>query len=234
MFDIPKRFWGGHGIVGAQTPLGAGLAFTQKYNNTGTIVFTLYGDGAANQGQLHEAFNMAKLWSLPFVFVCENNQYGMGTSSKRAAADTNFFSRGHFIPGIKVDSMDVLAVREATKYVAEYVRGGNGPFVMEMSTYRFVGHSMSDPGTTYRSREELTKMRERDPIKKIQDFILEKKVATEDELKEIEGKIRKDFDEMVEWAKSGPFPEPVELFTHVHREPVPVRAVELVNSYYPN
>jgi len=234
MFDIPNNFWGGHGIVGAQTPLGAGLAFTQKYLNTGHVAFTFYGDGAANQGQLYEVYNMAALWKLPCIFVCENNQYAMGTSVARATADGKYYARGHYIPGIKVDAMNALAVRVATKYVVDYVRAGKGPFVMEMNTYRYVGHSMSDPGTTYRTRDEVNAIRaERDPIDKCKNWILDAKFATEDELKEIEVAARKEMDEAVEWAKAGGEPAAKELFTDVYREPVAVRAVEKVNSYTP-
>jgi len=234
MFDIPRNFWGGHGIVGAQTPLGAGLAFAQKYLGNKNITFTFYGDGAANQGQLFEAFNMSHLWQLPCVFVCENNQYAMGTSVGRATGDPDYYTRGHIIPGIKVDAMNVLAVRTATQYVANHIRTKGGPFVMEMNTYRYVGHSMSDPGTTYRTREEVDAVRnERDPITKVRNWILEYKFATEEELKEIEASIRKQIEEDVEWAKNGADPAPVDLFTDVYRQPVPIRHVELVNSYTP-
>jgi len=234
MFDVPNNFWGGHGIVGAQTPLGAGLAFTQKYNNTGHVAFTFYGDGAANQGQLFEVYNMAQLWKLPCIFVCENNQYAMGTSVARASAHSQYFTRGHFIPGIKVDAMNVLAVKQATKYVVDYVRAGNGPFVMEMNTYRYVGHSMSDPGTTYRTRDEVNAIRaERDPIDKVKKWLLEFEWATEEQLKEIDVAARKEMDEAVEWAKAGGDPKMSELFTDVYKETVPVRHVELVNSFKP-
>lgn len=234
MFDIPNNFWGGHGIVGAQTPLGAGLAFTQKYLNTGAVAFTFYGDGAANQGQLFEAYNMAALWKLPCIFVCENNQYAMGTSVARASADAQYFTRGHFIPGIKVDAMNVLAVKKATQFVVDHVRSGKGPFVMEMSTYRYVGHSMSDPGTTYRTRDEVNAIRaERDPIDKVKNWILEFKYATEEELKTIENEARREMDEAVEWAKAGGEPVAKELFTDVYRQPVAVRAVERTASYTP-
>jgi len=234
MFDIPNNFWGGHGIVGAQTPLGAGLAFTQKYNNTGHVAFTFYGDGAANQGQLYEAYNMAALWKLPCIFVCENNQYAMGTSVARASADVQYYTRGHYIPGIKVDAMNVLAVKVATQFVTEYVRAGNGPFVMEMNTYRYVGHSMSDPGTTYRTRDEVNAVRaERDPIEKVKSWLLEYKLASEEEVKAIETDARKEMDDAVEWAKNSADPEAKELFTHVYKELVPVRHVEMVNSFKP-
>jgi len=233
-FDIPNNFWGGHGIVGAQTPLGAGLAFAQKYNNTGQVAFTFYGDGAANQGQLFEVYNMAALWKLPCIFVCENNQYAMGTAVARATADPQYFTRGHYIPGIKVDAMNALAVKKATKYVVDYVRAGNGPFVMEMNTYRYVGHSMSDPGTTYRTRDEVNAIRsERDPIDKVKNLLLEFQFATEEELKEIELAARKEMEEAVEWAKAGGDPEVKEMFTDIYQEPVAVRGVELINGFKP-
>jgi pyruvate dehydrogenase E1 component alpha subunit len=234
MFDLANNFWGGHGIVGAQCPLGAGLAFTQKYRGTNHVSLTFYGDGAANQGQLYEAFNMAALWKLPCIFICENNQYAMGTAVSRAAADTNYYARAHFIPGIKVDAMNVLAVRSATQYVVDYVRAGNGPFVMEMNTYRYVGHSMSDPGTTYRTRDEVAQIRaERDPIDKVKHWLLDLQLSTEDELKAIEADIRREIDEAVDWCRQQPDPDPKELFTDVYLETVPVRAVELPQSFKP-
>lgn len=234
MFDVPNNFWGGHGIVGAQTPLGAGIAFTQKYLKTGHVAFTFYGDGAANQGQLFEAYNMAMLWKLPCIFVCENNQYAMGTSIARGSADTQYFTRGHYIPGIKVDAMNALAVKKATQHVLEHVRADKGPFVMEMNTYRYVGHSMSDPGTTYRTRDEINAIRaERDPIEKIKKYILEFNFATEEELKGIEVAARKEMDEAVAWAQEGGEPDMKELFTDIYREPMAARHVELVNSYNP-
>lgn len=235
MFDIPRRFWGGHGIVGAQTPLGAGIALAQQYLNTGAVTFTFYGDGAANQGQLYEAFNMAQLWKLPVIFVCENNQYAMGTSTARAAADMNYYTRGHFIPGIKVDGMNALAVKAATAMVTDYVRKGNGPYVMEMNTYRYVGHSMSDPGVTYRTREEISAVRaERDPIDKVKAWIFNHKLATEDEVAAIEAAAKKEMDEAVEFSINSPFPEAGELYTDVYTHPEPARAVELANSYTPS
>jgi len=234
MFDIPRRFWGGHGIVGAQTPLGAGIAFAQQYLKTGAVTFTFYGDGAANQGQLYEAYNMAMLWKLPVIFVCENNQYAMGTSTARAAADMNYYTRAHFIPGIKVDGMNALAVKVATEMVTDHVRKGNGPFVMEMNTYRYVGHSMSDPGVTYRTREEISAVRaERDPIDKVKSFIFNLKLATEDDLAAIDAEAKKEVDAAVEFCENSPFPPPEELFTDVYTHPVPIRGVELVNSYTP-
>eukprot|EP01112_Ceratiomyxa_fruticulosa_P013447 TRINITY_DN3787_c0_g1_i1.p1 TRINITY_DN3787_c0_g1~~TRINITY_DN3787_c0_g1_i1.p1 ORF type:complete len:404 (-),score=80.30 TRINITY_DN3787_c0_g1_i1:122-1333(-) len=226
MFHIPS-FYGGHGIVGAQTPLGAGIAFALKYRGQKEVCWTYYGDGAANQGQLFEAYNMAKLWSLPCVFVCENNHYAMGTSTGRASADLNYFERAHFIPGIKVDGMNVLAVKKAGEFVADYVRSGKGPFVMEMDTYRYVGHSMSDPGTTYRTRDEVSAIRaERDPIEKVRHLLLQNNLATEEELKQIENAARKEMDDAMEFATKSPFPDDKEVFTHIYSKDVPTRSVE--------
>ncbi|CAH0397152.1 unnamed protein product [Chilo suppressalis] len=200
-----KNFYGGNGIVGAQVPLGAGVAFAHKYRGDGGVCFALYGDGAANQGQLFEAYNMAALWDLPCVFVCENNGYGMGTSVDRASASTDYYSRGDYVPGIWVDGMDVLATREATKFAIDYCTKGKGPLVMEMETYRYSGHSMSDPGTSYRTRDEVQEVRQtRDPITSFKDKILTNNLATQEQLKEIDAKVRTEVDEATKQAKSEP------------------------------
>jgi len=191
MYNIEQNFYGGNGIVGAQIPLGAGIAMAQQYQGKKAMTFALYGDGAANQGQAFEAYNMAKLWMLPVVFACENNMYGMGTRQDRAAANTKFFTRCEYIPGMRVNGMDVLAVRDAVKIAREWTTGGNGPMVMEFVTYRYGGHSMSDPGTTYRSREEIQYMRSNnDPIAGLKKRILESGAGTEDQLKQIEKEAR--------------------------------------------
>ncbi|KAI5635254.1 dehydrogenase e1 component domain-containing protein [Phthorimaea operculella] len=198
-----RNFYGGNGIVGAQVPLGAGLAFAHKYRGDGGVCFALYGDGAANQGQLFEAYNMAKLWDLPCVFVCENNGYGMGTSVDRSSASTEYFSRGDYVPGIWVDGMDVLASREATRFAIEHCTSGKGPLLMEMETYRYSGHSMSDPGTSYRTRDEVQEVRQtRDPITSFKDKVISNELVTPDQLKEIDIKVRKEVDEATKIAKS--------------------------------
>ncbi|XP_013191399.1 probable pyruvate dehydrogenase E1 component subunit alpha, mitochondrial [Amyelois transitella] len=200
-----KNFYGGNGIVGAQVPLGAGIALAHKYKGDGGVNFALYGDGAANQGQVYEAYNMAKLWSLPCVFVCENNGYGMGTSADRAAASTEYYTRGDYIPGIWVDGMDVIATREATRFAIDYCTSGKGPLLMEMETYRYSGHSMSDPGTSYRTRDEVQEVRQtRDPITSFKEKIISNELATPDQLKEIDTRVRQEVDEATKQAKSDP------------------------------
>ncbi|CAH0746782.1 unnamed protein product [Diatraea saccharalis] len=212
-----KNFYGGNGIVGAQVPLGAGVAFAHKYRQDGGVCFALYGDGAANQGQLFEAYNMAALWDLPCVFVCENNGYGMGTSVDRASASTEYYSRGDYVPGIWVDGMDVLATREATKYAIDYCTSGKGPLVMEMETYRYSGHSMSDPGTSYRTRDEVQEVRQtRDPITSFKDKLISNNLATPDQLKEIDAKIRTEVDEATKRAKSEPEIDVEELSADIY------------------
>jgi pyruvate dehydrogenase E1 component alpha subunit len=205
MHMYAPNFYGGNGIVGAQCPVGAGIAFGHKYLGDKGACLTLYGDGAANQGQLFEAFNMAKLWDLPCIFICENNGYGMGTSTIRAAASTNYYTRGQFIPGIWIDGMDVLAVREGIRIALDLCREGKGPVVIEAATYRYHGHSMSDPGTSYRTREEVQEVRAtRDPIASFREKLLTSELASHDELKKIDLEVRKDIDDAVKKAKSDP------------------------------
>ncbi|KAH7570207.1 hypothetical protein JRO89_XS05G0067900 [Xanthoceras sorbifolium] len=210
------NFYGGHGIVGAQVPLGCGLAFAQKYSKDETVTFALYGDGAANQGQLFEALNISALWDLPAILVCENNHYGMGTAEWRAAKSPSYYKRGDYVPGLKVDGMDALAVKQACKFAKEHALK-NGPIILEMDTYRYHGHSMSDPGSTYRTRDEISGVRqERDPIERVRKLILSHDLATEKELKDIEKEIRKEVDEAIAQAKESPMPDPSELFTNVY------------------
>jgi pyruvate dehydrogenase E1 component alpha subunit len=182
MYSREGRFYGGNGIVGAQCPIGTGIAFAQKYLKSNQVTLTCYGDGSANQGQLFEAYNMAALWKLPVIYVCENNRYGMGTSVERASANIEFYKRGDVIPGIRVDGNNYLAVRNATEYAREYSLQ-NGPIVLEMATYRFVGHSMSDPGITYRTRDEVEDSKTRDPIIQVSKLLVENNLATQEELK---------------------------------------------------
>lgn len=217
---LPGLF-GGNGIVGAQIPVGAGLALALKYQNSNQVCVSLYGDGAANQGQIYEAFNMAKLWNLPAIFVCENNGFGMGTSADRAAASTDYFTRGDYVPGIWVDGMDVLAVREATRYATEHCRSGKGPIVMEMATYRYFGHSMSDPGTSYRTRDEIQEVRQRrDPITSFKDKLIAANLATAEEVKDIETECRKEVDEAAVQAKTDAEIGVEELYTDVYLNPL--------------
>src|SRR5690349_1328733 len=219
MFSKAENFFGGHGIVGAQVPLGTGLAFANKYRGNDNVSLTYFGDGAANQGQVYESFNMAKLWSLPVIYIIENNQYGMGTSVKRASATTDLSQRGrsHEIPGEQVDGMDVRAVKAAGEKAVAWCREGNGPFILEMMTYRYRGHSMSDPAK-YRTREEVEKVRgEQDPIEQVRHRLLEKKWASEDELKKIDAKVRDIVNEAAEFATHDPEPDPSELYTDILR-----------------
>ncbi len=217
MFSKEKNFYGGHGIVGANVPLGAGIAFANRYRNNGRVCLTYFGDGAANQGQVYESFNMAKLWKLPVVFIIENNKYAMGTSVERSAATTDFSHRGasFAIPGEQVDGMDVRAVRDTGRRVVKAVREGSGPCILEMLTYRYRGHSMSDPAK-YRSREEVQKMREdHDPIEQVRRRVLERRVVSEDELKAIDGEIRGIVNAAAEFAQADAEPADSELWTDV-------------------
>ncbi len=216
MFSTEHRFYGGHGIVGAQVPLGAGLAFGHKYREDGGVCLAYFGDGAANQGQVYETFNMAALWNLPIIFVVENNGYAMGTAVKRGSAETHFYRRGTAfrIPGMDVNGMDVLEVRNAAEIALEYVRGGNGPVLMELHTYRYRGHSMSDPAK-YRTREEVQEMREKhDPIEAAKLELVARGVS-EDKLKDIDKAIRARVSEAADFAENSPEPAPAELYTDV-------------------
>ncbi len=216
MFSTEHRFFGGHGIVGAQVSLGTGLAFGHKYSGDGGVCMAYFGDGAANQGQVYESFNMAALWKLPIIFVIENNGYAMGTKVSRGSAETEFYRRGtgFRIPGMDVNGMDVLEVRQAAEVALEYVRGGNGPVLLEVKTYRYRGHSMSDPAK-YRSREEVQEMREKhDPIDAAKAELL-KCGVTEDKLKDIEKAIRARVGQSADFAESSPEPELPELYTDI-------------------
>ena len=218
MYKPDANFFGGNGIVGAQCPIGTGLAFAHKYKEDGGVAFALYGDGAANQGQLYEALNMAALWKLPLIYVCENNQYGMGTSKGRAAANSDYFTRGHYVPGLKVDGMNVLNVREAVRFAKAHALE-HGPIVMEMDTYRYHGHSMSDPGITYRNRDEVAGVRKtRDPVERAKRYLLDLELATAAELKAIESSVRAEVEEAVEGAKAGAPPERDLLFEDIYSD----------------
>jgi len=217
MFSREKNFFGGHGIVGAPAPLGTGLAFANKYRKNDSVTLTFFGDGAANQGQVYESFNMAELWKLPVVYVIENNQYAMGTSVERSSAETHFYKRGASfnIPGEQVDGMDVEAVYEAGKKAMDWCRAGNGPIILEMKTYRYRGHSMSDPAK-YRSREEVQEVREkRDPIEHFGEKLIARKEATEDDLKAMDKEIRAIVNAAASFASESPEPAPEELYTDV-------------------
>jgi len=217
MHIFTPSFFGGNGIVGAQVPVGAGIALAQKYLKKKTVTFALYGDGASNQGQVFEAYNMAKLWNLPCVFVCENNKYGMGTSAERSSQNTEFFTRGDKIPGLQVNGMDILACKQAVAWAKEWTTSGKGPLVMEFVTYRYGGHSMSDPGTTYRTREEIQQMRsEKDAIAGLKKYILEWNVADEPTLKSIDKKAKEEIETAVEEAKKSPFPDLKDFWTDIY------------------
>jgi pyruvate dehydrogenase E1 component alpha subunit len=220
MFDVKAGFYGGHGIVGAQVPIGTGLAFANWYREDGGVSFTYFGDGAANQGQVYEAFNMAELWKLPVVYVVENNQYAMGTSIERASSETHLYKRGASfnIPGKEVDGMDVVAVKAAGEEAAEFARSGKGPFILEMKTYRYRGHSMSDPAK-YRTREEVDEVRKtRDPIDHLREKMEALGYADEAALKAIDADVKKIVADAAEFARTAPEPDPSELYTDVYAE----------------
>ncbi|MFZ2102796.1 MAG: pyruvate dehydrogenase (acetyl-transferring) E1 component subunit alpha [Oricola sp.] len=217
MFSKEKNFYGGHGIVGAQVSLGTGLAFANKYRDNGAVATAYFGDGAANQGQVYESFNMAALWKLPIVYVIENNRYAMGTSVSRSSAQTDFSQRGasFSIPGFQVDGMDVRAVKSAADFALDYARTGNGPVILEMQTYRYRGHSMSDPAK-YRSKDEVQKMRsEHDPIEQIKARIIELNHADDAALKAIDKEVREIVSDAADFSQSNPEPDLSELYTDI-------------------
>ncbi|HEY5364015.1 MAG TPA: pyruvate dehydrogenase (acetyl-transferring) E1 component subunit alpha [Aestuariivirga sp.] len=220
MFSREKQFYGGHGIVGAQVPLGAGLAFANKYRGNKNVSFTYFGDGAANQGQVYETYNIASIWQLPVVFVIENNRYAMGTSAARSTAESEYLAaRGeaYGIPSEQVDGMDVRAVKEAADRAVEHCRSGQGPYILEMMTYRYRGHSMSDPAK-YRTKEEVQKMREEhDPIEQVKARILKANIASEDDLKKIDNDIRDRVTAAADFAMADALPDESELYTDIYK-----------------
>jgi pyruvate dehydrogenase E1 component alpha subunit len=218
MFSMEKNFFGGHGIVGAQVSLGTGLAFANRYRGNDFVSLAYFGDGASNQGQVYESFNMAELWKLPVVYVIENNRYAMGTSVTRSSAQTDFSKRGvsFNIPGEQVDGMDVRAVKAAGEKAVAWCRAGNGPFILEMQTYRYRGHSMSDPAK-YRTREEVEKIRhDQDPIEQVRNRLLGAKMS-EEELKAIDAEVREIVNAAADFAQHDPEPDVSELYTDVYR-----------------
>jgi pyruvate dehydrogenase E1 component alpha subunit len=220
MFSTANAFYGGHGIVGAQVSLGTGLALANRYRGDGKVAFVYFGDGAANQGQVYESFNMAELWSLPAVYAIENNQYAMGTSVERSSSETHLYKRGASfnIPGAEVDGMDVVAVRDAGLKAAEHARSGKGPFILEMKTYRYRGHSMSDPGK-YRTREEIDDVRKtRDPIEHLRERLEAAGAADEAGFKAIDAEVKAVVADAAEFARTAPEPDPAELYTDVYIE----------------
>ncbi len=220
MFSLEAGFFGGHGIVGAQVSLGTGLGLANAYRRNGAVAFVYFGDGAANQGQVYESFNMAELWRLPVVYVVENNQYAMGTSIERSSSETHLYKRGvsFNIPGEEVDGMDVSAVREAGLKAADHARAGQGPYILEMKTYRYRGHSMSDPGK-YRTREEIDAVRKsRDPIDHLQEMLATAGLADDTALKSIDAEVKAIVADAAEFARTTPEPEPGELYTDVYVE----------------
>ena len=220
MFSTEAAFYGGHGIVGAQVSLGTGLALANAYRGDGKVSWAFYGDGAANQGQVYESFNMAQVWKLPIVYVIENNEYAMGTAIDRSSSETKLHKRGvsFNIPGEEVDGMDVTAVKAAATRAAEHCRTGNGPYILEMKTYRYRGHSMSDPAK-YRTREEVDEVRKtRDPIEHVEDLLEKAGWADEAVLKAIDAEVKRIVADSAEFARTSPEPDPSELYTNVYTE----------------
>lgn len=222
MFSKELNLYGGHGIVGGQIGLGAGIAFAQKYRNDGGVTVAMFGDGAARQGMLHEAYNLAMLWNLPVVFVVENNQYAMGTSVERTSNVTELYKLGaaYEMPSERVDGMNVMTVHEAMSEAIEAAREGGGPTFLEIMTYRFRGHSMSDP-QKYRTKEELNEYKEQDPILQLKHHLVENNIATLQELDAIDDDIKRRVDASVDHAENAPWPDASELYTEVYTEPYP-------------
>lgn len=218
LFDLENHFYGGHGIVGASVPIGAGLAFADKYRGTKNVTYCYFGDGAAHQGQVYESFNMAKLWNLPVLFIIENNRYAMGTSLARSSSIDELHKRGigFNIPGVKINGMDIFEVIKEGQKAVDYVRSGNGPILIEMDTYRYRGHSMSDPAT-YRSKEEVNCKKEQDPIDSLRNHILKNLVAKESEIKKIDDEVKVQVNEIVEFSKNSPEPDESELMTEIYK-----------------
>jgi pyruvate dehydrogenase E1 component alpha subunit len=217
LFDLDRHFYGGHGIVGASVPIGAGLAFADKYQGNNNVTYCYFGDGAAHQGQVYEAFNMAKLWNLPILFIIENNHYAMGTSVARSSSTDELHKRGlgFNIPGFKINGMDIFEVIAEGQKAVDFVRGGGGPVLLELDTYRYRGHSMSDPAT-YRSKEEVNCKKEQDPIDSLKNSILEHKIASENDFITIETTIKAQVNDIVEFAKNSPEPNESELLTEIY------------------
>lgn len=218
MFDLEKGFYGGHGIVGAQVPIGTGMAFVYKYKGLDNIAVTYFGDGAANQGQIYESFNMASLWKLPVLYIVENNEYGMGTSVQRASSNTDLYRRGEpfGIPGKRVNGMDFFEVRKASQEAVDNIRKGSGPILLEMKTYRYRGHSMSDPGK-YRTKEEVNEYKEKhDPLEKLAKYLKDNKISGESYFEQVEAEVKKIVNNAIEFSQNSPEPHPDELYTDVY------------------
>jgi pyruvate dehydrogenase E1 component alpha subunit len=219
MADVKKNYWGGHAVVGAHLPIAAGLALGDQYRATDGVTICMFGDGATNIGFFHEAVNLSKVWNLPVLWVTENNKYGMGTTVERASAVSEIRQKaeGYGIPNARVDGMNVIEVRQAAEEHLKYVRSGNGPFFLEAVTYRYRGHSMGDP-ERYRQKDEIAKWQEEDPIGIYRAYLLKEKIATAEELDEIEGQVEAETQEAVEFAESSPEPAPEELFTDIYAD----------------
>jgi len=213
-FDASKRYFGGNGIVGAQIPIGTGIAFAEKYKETDNLCVTMFGDGAARQGSLHESFNMAMTWQLPVLYICENNGYAMGTSVKRTSNVTEIYKLGeaYDMPSEPIDGMSPESVHEAVKKAVEHIRAGKGPYFLEIRTYRYKGHSVSDPAK-YRTKEEVEEYKQKDPVKITEKRILENNIASEEEVKEIQGKIKNEIQEALDFAEASDYPDPSELYS---------------------